>query len=266
MIVAATHLTARYPGSELPALREVDCRLAPGELLAVVGPNGGGKTTLLRALLGLIPLERGSVTVAGRDRAAWSRAELSRIVGVVGQREENAFPLRVQETVMLGRYAHLGPLASATQKDRDMVWAAMERCDVLALRDRPTDTLSGGEWQRVRIARALAQHPQALLLDEPTASLDVHYEMEVLELVARLVTEGLGALVITHHLNLAARYATRMLLLAGGRVVAEGTPAAVLTEDVLARVFRWPLAVTRWSDGSPQVIPLRPGERVRAGE
>ncbi len=264
MILDAHDLTVRYPGSDTLALEGVDCRLDAGELLAVVGPNGGGKTTLLRAILGTAPRTRGSVTVAGRDRALWTRAELSRIIGVVGQREETIFPLRVSDAVMLGRYAHLGPLAPATAEDHARVREAMGRCDVLALGDRRTDTLSGGEWQRVRIARALAQRPQALLLDEPTASLDVHYEMEVFELIARLVAEGLGALVITHHLNLAARYATRMVLLAGGRVLAEGPPAAVLTEEVLARVFRWPVAVARWEDGSPQVIPLRPGERSGA--
>ena len=134
------------------------------------------------------------------------------------------------------------------------------RCDVAELAGRTVDTLSGGEWQRVRLARALAQQPQVLVLDEPTTSLDVRHEMELFELVRRLVDGGLAGLVITHHINLAARYADRILLLSGGRVAGEGRPAAVLREDTLRAVFDWPVAVTTWGDGSPQVVPLRPGE------
>jgi iron complex transport system ATP-binding protein len=119
------------------------------------------------------------------------------------------------------------------------------------------DQLSGGEWQRVRVARALAQQPRALLLDEPTTSLDVRHEMELFELVASLVSGGLAALVVTHGLNLAARFADRMLLLDGGRAVAAGPPADVLRPGLLADVFQWPVAVRPLDDGSPQVVPLR---------
>jgi iron complex transport system ATP-binding protein len=162
---------------------------------------------------------------------------------------------------MLGRYARLGPLAAPRPIDRDAVRAALERCDIAALADRSVDSLSGGEWKRVRIARALAQEPRALVLDEPTASLDVRHEMELLELVRELADSGLAALVITHHLNLAARFADRIILLDRGRVVVEGKPAEVLDETTLSRVFEWPVAVTTWADGSPQVIALRRGER-----
>jgi iron complex transport system ATP-binding protein len=163
---------------------------------------------------------------------------------------------------MLGRYSHLGPLGGERDIDRKAVAEAMARCDVAELADRRVDTLSGGEWQRVRVARALAQEPEALVLDEPTAALDVRHEMEVFELIHRLASQGLGALVVTHHLNLAARYADRMLLLDRGRVAAEGTPGQVLTEPVVARVFGWPVAVTPWVDGSPQVVPLKPSEQA----
>ena len=130
---------------------------------------------------------------------------------------------------MLGRYAHLGPLAPTGETDRAAVRAALERCDVAGFADRSVDSLSGGEWQRVRLARALAQEPRGSLLDEPTASLDVRHEMELFELFRRLVDEGLAALVITHHLNLAARFADRIILLKDGELVAEGTPGGVLT-------------------------------------
>lgn len=260
MILEARAITAKYPRSDRPALDAVSCCVRAAELVAVVGPNGSGKTTLVRALLGLLPVERGTVLVGGRPISEWSRRPLAQIVGVVGQQEETVFPLTVSEMVMLGRYPRLGPLGSPRAADRKAVRTALEQCDILDLAARASDSLSGGEWKRVRIARALAQEPRALVLDEPTASLDVRHEMELFELVRRLVDGGLAGLVITHHLNLAARFADRMVLLDRGAVIAEGAPAAVLSQEILSRVFEWPLAVTFWCDGSPQVIPLRPGE------
>jgi iron complex transport system ATP-binding protein len=260
MILEAREITVRYGRATSAALERVSCAVAPGRLVALAGPNGSGKTTLVRALTGLTPLEAGEVLVEGRPLERWPRGELARVLGVVPQREEIAFPLLVEETVLLGRYARLGPLAAPSRADRLAVQAALERCDVAGLARRPVDSLSGGEWQRVRLARALAQEPRALVLDEPTASLDVRHEMELLELVRRLVDGGMAGLIITHQLNLAARFADRMLLLDRGRMAAEGTPVEVLTRETLARVFEWPVAVTTWCDGSPQVVPLRTGE------
>lgn len=260
MILEARAVSVRYRRDRPLALQQVSCGVSSGELVAVVGPNGSGKTTLLRALLGLIPLEQGTALIDGRPVAQWPRRLLAQTIGVVGQQEETVFPLSVEETVMLGRYASLGPLGAPGARDRTAVRTALERCDIVDLAGRRVDTLSGGEWKRVRVARALAQEPRALVLDEPTASLDVRHEMELFELVTRLVIEGLGALVITHHLNLAARFAHRVLLLDRGRLVAAGAPSVVLTRDTLSRVFDWPVAVTTWPDGSPQVVPLRAGE------
>ena len=261
MMLEARDLTVRYGPARPPALDGVSCQVAATELVAVVGPNGSGKTTLLRALSGLVVPERGTVRVQDRPLASWGRGELARVLGVVTQREDILFPLRVEEAVLLGRYARLSPFAAPGAADHAAVQAALERCDAAGLVGRSIDSLSGGEWQRVRLARALAQEPTALVLDEPTAALDVRHEMETLELIRRLVDGGLGGLVITHHLNLAARFADRVLLLSGGRLIAEGTPADVLREETLSRIFEWPVAVTTWCDGSPQVVPLRPGER-----
>ncbi len=258
MIIETTPLTVHYPGAAAPSLESVALTLRPGELVGVVGPNGSGKTTLLRALLGTAPLAAGSVRVRGRELSTWGARDLARELGVVAQREEAVFPLLVRESVALGRYAHLGPVAAMGERDDRAVHDAMERTDILGLAERRTDTLSGGEWQRVRIARALAQEPGALLLDEPTASLDVRHEMEVLELAHRLCTQGLGVLLVTHHLNLAARYADRLLVLHQGRLAAEGPPAMVLTPEVLTPVFEWPVSIATW-DGHPQIVPLRPG-------
>jgi iron complex transport system ATP-binding protein len=260
VILETREVTARYRGARRLALDRVSCAVSPSQLVAVVGPNGSGKTTLVRVLTGLLPAEQGTVLVEGRPIAEWRRSALARVLGVVSQREEVVFPLRVDETVMLGRYARLGALAAPSTEDRAAVQAALERCDVAHLLDRSVDSLSGGEWQRVRIARALVGDPRALVLDEPTASLDVRHEMELFELIRQLVEAGLAGLVITHHLNLAARFADRMVLLSGGSVMAEGTPREVLQGETLSRVFQWPVAVTTWCDGSPQVVPLRPGE------
>jgi iron complex transport system ATP-binding protein len=260
VILETRAVTARYRGAERPALDRVSCAVAEAQLVAVVGPNGSGKTTLVRVITGLLASEQGAVLIQGRPVSEWRRSALARVLGVVSQREEVVFPLRVDETVMLGRYARLGALAAPSAGDRAAVQAALQRCDVAHLLDRSVDSLSGGEWQRVRIARALVGEPRALVLDEPTASLDVRHEMELFELIRQLVEGGLAGLVITHHLNLAARFADRMVLLNGGAVVAEGTPREVLQRETLSRVFEWPVAVTTWCDGSPQVVPLRPGE------
>ncbi|MEO8635199.1 MAG: ABC transporter ATP-binding protein [Gemmatimonadales bacterium] len=260
MILRATNLSVCYPGSTTPALDSVSVAVDAGELVAIVGPNGGGKTTLLGATLGTLARSAGRVEILDRALDSWTPRDLARVIGVVTQREEMAFPLRVRESVGLGRYARLAALAAPGAADEAAVADAMRRANVAGLAMRRTDTLSGGEWQRVRVARALAQEPRLLVLDEPTAALDVRHEMEVFELIRRLCTEGIGTLLVTHHLNLAARYADRMLLLHQGRLVVDGRPADVLRAGTLAEVFEWPVAITSWCDGAPQVIPLKPGE------
>ena len=264
MILESTGVVVRYPGAADDALAGVSLTLRAGEIVAVVGPNGGGKSTLLRALLGAQSIRAGTVRLMERDIATWSRAEVAQQVGVVVQQEEPAPGLRVTDAVLFGRYARLSPLASPAAADHAAVHCALERADVVHLRDRFVTQLSGGEWQRVRLARALAQEPRALVLDEPTSALDVRHEMELFELVATLRADGLGCLVITHRLNLAARYADRLVLLHRGRVVAEGTPTSVLVRQRLSEVFEWPVAVTTWCDGAPQVVPLRPGEEPQS--
>jgi iron complex transport system ATP-binding protein len=261
MILLGKGLVVRYPGASAAALDGVDLHLREGELVAVVGPNGGGKTTLLRALLGTVPLAGGEALVQGEPVRTLPRSALARVIGALPQREEPAFALRVGEFTLMGRYAHLGPFAPPGAEDHARVRDALTRADAWELRERSIDTLSGGEWQRVRIARALAQAPRALVLDEPTAALDLRHAMELLELTRTLVGGGIGALVVTHELNLAARFADRILLLAAGKVVAAGAPGEVLTAATLGEVFDWPVAVSEWRPGVPQVTPLRPSDR-----
>jgi iron complex transport system ATP-binding protein len=257
MKLAATGLHLTYRGAAAAALNDVTFAVSSGEFVAVAGPNGSGKTTLLRALLGLAPLNAGEVRLDGSPLAAWSRRALAEAIGALPQREEPAFPLTVGEAVLMGRWSRLGPIAATGPDDRTAVAEALARCDLAGFAHRGIDTLSGGEWQRVRLARALAASPRLLLLDEPTAALDIGHEMELFELLRGLVHDGLGVLVITHDLNLAARYADRMVLLHRGRAVASGTPAEVLRQELVSDVFGWPVSVSHGPDWTPQVFPLR---------
>jgi iron complex transport system ATP-binding protein len=257
LILSVSGATFRYPRATRDAVTDVSLAVRDGECVALLGPNGSGKTTLLRLALGLLRPAKGEAVILGRAAALWSRGELARLVGVVPQREETPFPLRVRDAVLLGRYARLSPWSGERAEDRAAVERALAQCDATDLADRWLTTLSGGEFQRVRLARALAQEPCALVLDEPTASLDLRHEMELFERVRALVDrERLAAVVITHQVNLAARFADRVLLLADGRAVGQGTPAAVLTRDTIERVFRWPVAIEPFDD-RPQMIPLR---------
>ncbi len=239
----AVDLTVRYPGAEDAALDGVSMVVPPGAFYAVLGPNGSGKSTLLRALLGMVPTATGETRVSGRTVSEWNRRALAREVGVVAQAESVAFPLTVRDLVGMGRYPYLGPLQAETPTDREAVQRAMERCDVWELGHRFVSTLSGGELQRARVARALAQEPEVLVLDEPTASLDIRHEMEILELLRASADGGMTIFLITHHLDLAARFADRMLLLDRGRVAAEGRPREVLQEKTLQQVYQWPVSV-----------------------
>jgi len=257
MILEVRQLVHRYSGATADAVTEVDLTVDRGELVGIVGPNGSGKTTLLKLLGGVLRPSRGEVLVDDRPIGDWSRAELARTLAVVSQREEPAFPMRVEQTVMLGRYPYLGSFAPIQAADRRVVSEALDRCDVGSMRDRWTSALSGGEWQRVRIARALAQQPRILMLDEATANLDVRHEMQVFELTSNLVRkDGVAAVVVTHHVNLAARFVDRLVIMDRGAARSVGPPAEVLTKDVVQEVFEWPVAMTSW-DGRPQFVPLR---------
>jgi len=251
-------LVVNYPGGQRAALDGVSMDVPKGSLYAVLGPNGSGKSSLMRSLLGVLRPTSGEALIDGRPVGGWSRRELARSVGAVAQSEVVAFPLTVREMVAMGRYPHLGPLEGEKESDRRAISNALAQCDVTDLAGRDVTTLSGGEVQRVRIARALAQEPTALVLDEPTSSLDIRHQMAILELLRDSANRGLTVLLVTHGLDLAARFADRMLLLADGRVAAEGPPAEVMKEETLADVYGWPVSVEPDPvSGTPRVIPLR---------
>jgi ABC-type cobalamin/Fe3+-siderophores transport system ATPase subunit len=261
MTWSARDLSFHYPGGERAAVAGVSLDLPDASFTALLGPNGSGKSTLLRLLLGTLHPKSGIVEYGGRPLTDWSRTELAREIGVVPQAEEIAFPMTVREMVAMGRYPHLGPWRRESSHDREAVDRAMKLCDVLSMRDRAISTLSGGERQRARIARALAQEPRVLALDEPTVALDVSHEMSIFELVRALGSSGVTVLLVTHNLNLAARYAERLILMDEGRIVADGEPATVLDRSLLERVYKWPLRMTRHPGPGPdaevpQVTPL----------
>ena len=234
----------------------VDVSVADGEWLALIGPNGAGKTTLLRALARLVPFA-GEVILDGRAAGDISRSELAQLVAVVPQEPYTPPWMTVAEYVLLGRTPHLGPLAREGARDRAAAALALARLDLLPFADRRLGTLSGGEKQRVVVARALAQEARIVLLDEPTAALDIGHQQHALDLLDGLRAESALTLVAAmHDLTLAAQYADRMLLLDAGRVVADGPPAEVITEALIASHYGASTKVLRVG-GTIAVVPTR---------
>lgn len=262
-------LCYRHPGASTDAVSGVSCSVTPGGVTAVLGPNGAGKSTMMRLLAGIIRPAAGQVLFRGRPAHAWPRAEMARQVGFVPQGEEVVFPMTVREVVAMGRYPHLGPWRAESSADRAIVDRALEDVEAAAFRARPFATLSGGEQQRVRIARALAQQGASLLLDEPTAGLDVRHEIELFTLLRSLAHSAHTIVLVTHNLMLAARMADQVLLLDTGRLAGAGAPADVLTAELLSSVYRWPIDVRLERDAEgvrrPMILPrLASGLEVRS--
>jgi iron complex transport system ATP-binding protein len=258
-------VTVRYRDANRDALTDVSLTADAGRLTAVVGPNGSGKSTLVRALLRRVPLRAGRIAVGDESATALAPRVLAARVAVVPQREELVFPTTVREYVALGRFPHIGTWSTIGAADRVVIDAAVERTGVAPFLDRRVDALSGGEWQRVRLARALAQGAPVLVLDEPTTFLDIAHEMVVFELLAALAAEGRTVLLVSHQLNLVARFADRIVLLHAGSVAASGAPDDVMRAPILEHVYQWPLVVARDpAVGSPTLVPLRSASSTSA--
>lgn len=233
-----------------PVVRDVSAEIAPGETVGLLGPNGSGKSSLLRCLAGLRTPDEGTIRYDGESVRDWSARRIARTVAFVEQDAGGDSDLRVSDVVGLGRTPFRDRWRGPDANDRAVVAAALERVGLTDLADRSWKALSGGERQRAHIARALAQQPYGLLLDEPTNHLDVKHQLELMEL---LTGTGQTVLVALHDLSLAARYCDRLLLLHDGRLVASGTPAAVLTAERLAEVFEVDAELTTDTLGNPQV-------------
>ena len=257
-MIEVNNISLRYPGATVNAISGVALSAPRGKLTAIVGPNGSGKSTIVRALLGrLRPLE-GNVTIDGVASDVMPRREVAQRVAIIPQREEPVFPLSVRDYVSMGRHPFQSPWRGFSRADAGLVAGAMDRAGVTEFAERSTDELSGGEWQRTRIGRALAQQGDALVLDEPTTFLDVAHEMSVFELVRSLASDGRAVLIVSHQINLVARFADTMVLLHNGRVAARGTPDEVMRGELLEPVYEWPLVITRDpAVGAPALLPLR---------
>ncbi|MDA3643879.1 ABC transporter ATP-binding protein [Saccharopolyspora indica] len=228
-----------------------------GGWLGIIGPNGSGKSTLLKAIAGLVH-HKGAVLVDGRPLAELRRRERARAIGYAPQIPQLPIGLTVTDYVLLGRTPHLGPLGREGASDLDVVRSLLDRLDLARLADRHLATLSGGERQRAVLARALAQRAGVLLLDEPTTGLDVGHAQALLDLIDELRRElGTTVVMTLHDLTLAAQYAERLLLLDTGRAAAEGTPAEVLTPEVLEKRYTARVTVLHTPDGSPVIAPIR---------
>jgi len=235
VILTANGLTIGYGARAIG--RAIDVAVSAGEVLALLGPNGGGKTTLLKTLLGLIPPLAGAVRLAGRPLAELSTRERARVMAYVPQSHAGTFPFTVSEVVLMGRTAHAGLFSRPSTRDRAVAAAMIARMGVDHLADRPYTDISGGERQLALIARALAQEPKIVLLDEPTASLDFGNQGKVMREIRRLADSGFGVLFSTHDPNHARRYADRALLIRDGAVLREGPVGEAITREGLSTLY-----------------------------
>ena len=253
-------------------VEDVSFQVAQGQVLGIVGPNGSGKTSLLKLLARLATPQQGGITLFGRDLAAMKQEEIARIVGVVPQDTPQLFPFTVAETVLMGRFPHRprngwgSGFGWESGEDVAIAEDAMRTMDVAHLAQRAVTDLSGGERQRTMIARALAQTPQVLLLDEPTAFLDLQHQVEIGSVLCRLRDErGLTVILISHDLNLVSQYCDRLLLLAAGHVVRLGTPDEVIEPLVLEQVYRCQVLIDQHpTSGMPRVT--LPGRKTVGNE
>jgi iron complex transport system ATP-binding protein len=241
-----------------PVVRDIDFTLNAGEFVALLGPNGSGKSTLLRGLGRLLRPSGGVVELDGRSLASWRPDRFARRVALLAQSHEPPADLSVRELVAFGRHPHQGFLSLPTPHDAEAIESALELTGLMPFAERKVRELSGGEAQRAWFALALAQEPEILLLDEPTAYLDLAHQLSVLELVRRLnVERGLTVVAALHDLGQAARYAGRLLMLCDGVAIADGPPMTVLRPEIIREVYGVEVELLFGESGIPAVVPVR---------
>lgn len=253
MSLAASALAYGYREREIG--RDIELALKAGEVMALLGPNGHGKTTLLKTLLGLLPARGGDLSLDGRPLAALGIGARARALAYVPQAHAGTFAFTVAEMVLMGRTAHAGLFAAPSAHDRAVTQAVLERLGIAALARRPYTEISGGERQLALVARALAQEPRYIILDEPTASLDFGNQGKVMAQIRRLAAEGLGVLFTTHDPNQALRYADQVMLLRDGRALASGPATTLLTRDNLVALYGSVVETVRDADGRLAFLP-----------
>jgi iron complex transport system ATP-binding protein len=219
-------------------LRDVSLTLRPGNCYGILGPNGSGKTTLLDLLSGLLAPQSGTITFKGRPLQTWPKKQLAQMLALVPQDFMVRFGFSVREVVEMGLHPRLHRFAAPTKADQDRIDQALTMTGIAALADRPVTRLSGGEKQRVAVARALAQQPSVLLLDEATSNLDIHHSLEILQLIrSRFEQKGMQVIAVMHDLNLASFFCDRLIFLKQGRIICQGKTEAVLTPETIATVY-----------------------------
>lgn len=228
-------------------LQDISTSFNAGELVGLIGPNGAGKSSLLKAILGLVNFENGSISYGDQNIDALPLRDRAKILSYSAQGAPVHWPLTVENIVTLGRLPHMHPWRSLSAQDASIVKAVLGETDTMHLKERSVMTLSGGERARVLLARALATKAKFLMADEPTASLDPSHQLQIMDILKAQAASGKGVCVVLHDLSLAARYCDRLILLHQGRLVAEGTPETVLSDENLDRVFG--VKVSRWKDG-----------------
>lgn len=220
-----------------PAVTDIGLQLEPGALVGIIGPNGAGKSTLIRAMLGLVKRTAGTISLDGSDLASLTRRDVARRIAYLPQGQTLHWPLSVERLVALGRMPHMGPLSRLSAQDEATIDAALQRADALHLKSRTATELSGGERARVMLARALAVGAPGLIADEPLAALDPGHQIDVMDLLKAEARAGSLVVTVLHDLGMAARYCDRLVLMDRGRIVADGKPLEVLTEQTLASVY-----------------------------
>ena len=255
-IIEAREIKYRYSTDWL--LNGLSLSVDQGEIAGLIGPNGSGKTTILKLVSKVLKQEDGSIWLMGRDIASMKQREIARVMAVVPQGTSIAFPFTVREIVLMGRSPHLGLLQMERESDLRIADNAMALTDTLEFADRGIDELSGGERQRVIIARALAQEPKVMLLDEPTSYLDINHQVEIFDLIKRLNSErDLTVVIVLHDLNMAAEYCDRLILLKDGRVYKDGSPVEVITEANIREVYEANVVVSDNAiTGAPHIVPI----------
>lgn len=255
-VLSAANLAFAYDGQ--PVLDQVDLSLKPGDMVGVIGPNGSGKSTLLGMLCGLLPPKSGQVFLHGKPINHYKRDEVARRLGMVPQAAELAPGFSVLETALAGRFAVMGGRVFESAEDLEAARQALEQTGIWQLRERRAGELSGGECQRLALARALAARPGILLLDEPTSALDLEHQLRIMSMLERAChDDGLAVCLVSHDLNLASLYCSRLLLLAKGKPLAMGPPQEVLTPGLLSQAYKVKVAVdAEPSRGRPRVTLL----------
>jgi iron complex transport system ATP-binding protein len=262
MTLSVENLQFHYP--DVPVLRDISFDLPSGDFLSLLGPNGSGKSTLLRLLDRILIPQRGTITLDGTPLSQYSRRDLARRIAYVPQDALWVFPYTVLEVVLMGRSPHIGHSGFESQHDLDVAWEMMQLTDITHLADKLITAISGGERQRVLIARALSQKPEILLLDEPNAHLDISHQVDIFRILQEQnARQGLTIVSVSHDLNLAAAFSKRALLLAeaegkGAIVFAIGSPEDVLTERTIERVYKTSVLVDHLPASSALRISLLP--------